>query len=163
MFLALRRPRVSAFEARAAPSAGGGKRLIFKRAAAFQMTRDSVLSGAPAVRSKLLRAGGGSGGAGGRAARQALRGGIFTAPYFIFLLQVGLKRIIAQPGTTACSMEAVGMHQTRWGPVQAGFVAVCLSNNYPRHLIPTVSSVELLEDSVHKVWQSALDLPLDFP
>lgn len=108
-----------------------GRRLIFKRAAPFQMTQNSVLSGAPSVRSKLLCA------VGGRAGRQRLHGGIFITPYFppSGLTETAFQ---AQPGTPACSMEAVGMHQTCWGPVQAGLVAACLSNNYPRHRIPTV-------------------------
>lgn len=56
----------------AAPSAGGGKRLIFKGAAAFEMTQNSVLSDAPAVRSKPLWAVGGSGGGGEQGRRRRL-------------------------------------------------------------------------------------------
>lgn len=44
-----------------------GERLIFKRAAAFEMTPNSALSGAPAARSELLCAVGGSEVGGGRA------------------------------------------------------------------------------------------------
>lgn len=131
--LHLRKPRAVPKEA--------GKRLIFKRAAAFKMTHNSALSGAPAVRSKLLCAVGGCRARGAPPTPPAGGRRLRDFHYSLFHFPPsGLTQtaFLAQPGTTACSRKAAGMDRTCRGPVRARLVAACLSNYYPRLRIPTV-------------------------
>lgn len=101
-----------------------GKRLIFKRAAAFGMTQNF---GAERRSSRAVRAalccrrvrGGGVGGVGGQGRHRHLQQeaalpasasteGSFITPSFL--------KPRFKPGTTACSMKAAGTHRTRSEP-----------------------------------------------